>query len=139
MDVVNFLQVSTDSSCFIPFFHMKIQAGLPSLIDNTSFIKVDLNKHLIKNPETAFFVQVIGDAMVNAGIGEEDWLVVDKFITPKHTDIVVAVINGNFALRRLKIENGESFLVTENSAPSITTLDDTCYICGVVTSVIHQF
>jgi DNA polymerase V len=124
--------------CPIPFFNMKVQAGAPAAVDNPTFIKLDINKHLIKNPNTTFFVQVTGESMVDAGIYENDLLIVDKFIEPNNNNIVIAVINSKFTIRRLKIDNTGIFLVAENTPISSIEVNEDCYICGVVTSVVRQ-
>ena len=139
MEVNKILECSVTTSCFIPFFSMKVHAGVPAIIDNPTFIKVDINKHLIKNPSSTFFVQVMGSSMIDAGIKENDLLVVDKFIEPINNNIVIAVINSEFTIRRLRIDHTGIFLMTESRFASSLEVNEDCYICGVVTSVIKQF
>jgi len=132
------IECSTDTSYKIPFFAMKVQAGFPSPADGALFNRLDLNKHLIKNPTATFFVQVTGESMIDAGIKENDILVVDKSLEPANNHIVIAVLNNEFTVKRLKIDTTGMYLVAENKAFPSLKIDEDCYICGVVTSVIHQ-
>ncbi len=138
MEINKILFCAITEPCPIPFFNMKIQAGSPAVVDNPSFIKLDISKHLIKNPSTTFFVQVTGESMIDAGIYENDLLIVDKFMEPNNNNIVIAVINSKFTIRRLKIDNTGIFLVAENTPTSSIEVNEDCYICGVVTSVVRQ-
>lgn len=132
------LECSIDTSYRIPFFAIKVQAGFPSPAEGALFNRLDLNKHLIKNPSATFFVQVTGESMIDAGIKEDDILVVDKTLEPINNQIVIAVISNEFTVKRLKIDTTGMYLVAENKLFPSIKVDEDCYICGVVTSVIHQ-
>ena len=131
-------ECSTHTSYKIPFYANKVQAGFPSPADGALFNRLDLNKHLIKNPTATFFVQVTGESMIDAGIKENDILVVDKTLEPVNNHIVIAVINNEFTVKRLKIDTTGMHLIAENKSFPSLKIDEDCYICGVVTSVIHQ-
>ena len=79
--------------------------------------------------------------MVNAGINDQDILVVDRSLEPKHGDIVIAALNGELTVKRLFLKNRQVQLQPENPHyPVIDITEDTEFlIWGVVTSVIHQF
>ena len=126
------------NSCKLPFFDIRVQAGLPSIADSTSFIKLDINKHLIKNPASTFFVEVRGESMINAGIKENDILVVDKFKAPRSNNIVIAVINSKFSIRRLLVKDDRMFLIAENTDSVFLEVKENTYICGVVTSIVKK-
>jgi DNA polymerase V len=124
----------------IPLFTATISAGSPSSADNSIDQKVDLNELLIKNSTATFFVRVEGNSMVDAGIHPDDILIVDKSLEPQPNNVVIAVINGEFLVKRLITENGIPFLVPENpSFDRIELRDDMqADIWGVVTFVIHK-
>lgn len=122
----------------IPLFDMKIPAGMPAPIDGYMCNRLDLNRHLIRNPTSTFFVQVTGESMIDAGIKENDLLIVDKNIEATNNKIVIAVINSEFTVKRLKIIDGEYFLVPENKNFLPIKLEGDAYVWGVVTSVIQQ-
>ena len=123
----------------LPLFLVRVPAGLPSPGDDYIERKLDLNE-LIKHPEATFLVRVEGDSMINAGINSGDILVVDRAAEPAHNKIVVAYLNGELTVKRLKIENTKIYLAAENpdyKPIRITPLMD-FEIRGVVTTVIHK-
>jgi DNA polymerase V len=94
-----------------PLFEAKVPAGFPSPAADYGQDRLDLNKHLIKNPAATFFVRVSGDSMVEAGIHHEDLLVVDRSIEPKDKNVVIAVIDGELTVKRIRIRKGKITLV----------------------------
>jgi DNA polymerase V len=117
-----------------------VSAGFPS--PGTDYLegKLDLNEHLIKNPPATFFVRVSGDSMIGAGIHPEDILVVDRSEDPKSGKIVIAVINGELTVKRLKQSREGIQLLPENPeySPIAITEDMDFQVWGVVTFVIHR-
>ncbi len=116
-------------------------AGFPSPAENYIEERLDLNKYLIKNTESTFFVKVSGESMINVGIYNNDILVVDKGITPCNKSIVVASLDGELIIKRfLKDQFGNCYLKSENANyPKIrlnSDIDTT--IWGVATYVIHN-
>ena len=130
-----------DTSSF-PLFLSKVRAGFPSPADGEMEAKLDLNKHLIKHKAATFFVRVEGDSMQNASIKDGDILIVDRAISPENGKIVLALLNGDFTVKRLKKEKekGKLFLLPENdSYPAIEVTDGLDFqIWGVITYIIHQ-
>ena len=119
----------------------RIRAGFPSPADDFLDKKLDLNEFLIKHPAATFFVKVKGDSMVNGGIHSGDILVVDRSAEPKNNKIVVAVINGDFTVKRVQKRGVKLFLVAENpDFPPIEVSESAEFeIWGVVLHVIHSF
>ena len=124
----------------LPFYSNTVSAGFPSPADDHVERRLDLNEHLIHNFETTFFLRVKGDSMIDAHIMEDDLLVVDRSLNPKHKDIVIAVLHGEITVKRLIRTEGKLALKPENSAyPLISIKDpDDLMIWGVVTNVIHK-
>jgi DNA polymerase V len=120
-------------------FTSRVAAGMPSLAEDYVEGVLDLNKHILCNPETTFFVRVSGDSMIEAGIHTGDLLVVDRSLRPQSGKVVIAVINGELTVKRLFKENDKLFLMPENpSYPSIEITDAMDFmIWGVVTNVVH--
>ena len=120
----------------------KVSAGFPSPAGDFMEGKLDLNDYLIKNPPATFFVRVIGDSMIGAGIHPDDLLVVDRSIDPKSGKIVIAVIDGELTVKRLILggRGNNVLLVPENpNYRQITITEDMSFhIWGVVTYVIHR-
>lgn len=127
------------SSTKLRFYSSKIAAGLPSPAEDHCDETMDLNDHLLKNPDSTFFVRVSGDSMIDAGIHPGDLLVVDRGLAPGNGKIVVAVVNGESTVKRMFRENGRLYLMPENpSYPSIEITEETAFmVWGVVTNVIH--
>ena len=123
-----------------PIFTSRVQAGFPSPADDYLEDKLDLNKHLIQHKEATFFVRAQGDSMLGAGIHSGDILVVDKSLKAISGKIVIAVVDGDFTVKRLQKYGGKITLKAENDAfdDIKITGDNELIIWGVVTSVIHR-
>jgi DNA polymerase V len=124
----------------IPFYDCTVSAGFPSPADDSFSITMDLNKHLIQNAPATFFVRTSGDSMLNAGIHDGDLLVVDRSLTAKSQDIVIAAVNGDLTVKRLIMERGQTILKAENPEFLNIELSDDIAVSlwGVVTNVIHS-
>ena len=126
---------------FTPIFTSRVQAGFPSPADDHLEDRLDLNTHLIQHKESTFFVKAQGESMLGAGIHQGDILVVDKSLTPKSGKIVIAVVDGEFTVKRLHKYKGVITLKAENPEFEDIKIEGTTelIIWGVVTSVIHQY
>ncbi len=123
----------------LPVFIARITAGFPSPAADYEEGKLDLNHYLIKNPPATFIVRVAGDSMTGAGIHEGDLLIVDRSIEPAHNKVVIAVIDGQLTVKRLKIKRGKLSLEPENDNYPIQNITQGMEfeVWGVVTNVIH--
>lgn len=124
----------------IPLYSCPVSAGFPSPADEYIEGKLDLNCYLIHHPAATFFVRVAGNSMIDAGIHEGDLLVVDRSIEPRHGKVVIAVIDGELLVKRLKIKGKQPYLIAEHRdyPPLKITEAMEFQIWGVVTSVIHR-
>ncbi len=122
-----------------PLFE-SVSAGFPS--PATDFIenKLDLNEHLVKHPAATFIVKANGASMIEAGISSGDLLIVDRSISPRNNNIVIASILGDLTVKKLQKKNQSFFLMSANKLyPSIEVKEEMeCFIWGVVTYVIHK-
>ena len=123
-----------------PLFMATVPAGFPSPAADYEEGKLDLNKHLIRNPAATFFVRVTGDSMLKAGIHSGDLLVVDRSIEPKDKKVVIAVVNGELTVKRIRIRKNRLTLEAENDAYQSQEINDQIEfeVWGVVTNVIHE-
>ncbi|MBT4746852.1 MAG: translesion error-prone DNA polymerase V autoproteolytic subunit [Candidatus Thioglobus sp.] len=128
-------------SLSIPIFSSRVQAGFPSPADDHLEDRLDLNKHLIHHQESTFFVRAQGESMLNAGIHPGDILIVDKSLPAKSGKIVIAVVDGEFTVKRLYKYKGVVSLKAENPEFKDIEINEgsELIIWGVVTSVIHQY
>jgi DNA polymerase V len=124
----------------LPLFLESISAGFPSPAEDYLEQKLDLNKYLIKNPSATFLVRVTGDSMLNAGINSGDILVVDRSLAPKDGSIVIAVIDSELVVKRMRYIKNKIYLVPENqNYESIEISKEMNFeVWGVVTNAIHS-
>ncbi|MBO8243743.1 translesion error-prone DNA polymerase V autoproteolytic subunit [Prochlorococcus marinus XMU1411] len=137
MDFIN----STTKKFRIPLLNDSISAGFPSPADDYTEENIDLNEHLISNPFSTFFLRVKGDSMINAGIKDKDLIIVDKSLIAKPGNIVIAMIDGEFTIKRLSIKNDELYLKAENhNYPDFRFKNHIdVQIWGVVIYSIHSY
>jgi DNA polymerase V len=124
----------------IPFFAVPVQAGFPSPAEDYLEQNLDLNEHLIQHPAATFFVRVDGDSMKGAGIHRGDILIVDRALEPVNGRIVIAVVQGEFTVKRIRICAEKISLEPENPHYKSIEIDPNSdfRVWGVVTYVIHK-
>lgn len=125
----------------IPLFQSKVSAGFPSPADDYREESLDLNQYMIAHRASTFVFTVKGDSMVVAGILDGDKLVVDRAIDPKHNQIVIAVVNSEYTVKRLFKWRGVVELRAENPAYKAIQFkdNDELTIWGVVVGVLRKF
>ena len=115
IDNLEFFTVSVDSKKEIPFIDTMVSAGFPSPADDFLHGKLDLNEYLINNPSATYYVRVLGDSMANAGIASGSLLIVDKSIEASNGKIVVAFLDKEFTVKRIKKIKNKIYLKAENA------------------------
>ena len=117
-----------------------VAAGFPSPADDCLEERLSLDKYIIKNPSSTFFLKVEGLSMKGAGIYPDDILVVDRSLEPQPGDVIVAVLEGEFTVKRFVKEGGHYYLKPENTeyTPILLHADLDFMAWGVVTHVIHK-
>lgn len=113
-DVLSVTLVTPTTLLSIPYAIEKISAGFPSPAQDYIDKRLDMNEHLIKNECATFIVKVGSLSMLNAGIDIDDELIVDRSLDAKHQDIVVALIENDFTVKRLMIDESGRWLKAEN-------------------------
>ncbi len=101
---------------------------------------IDLNEQLIINKPATFFMRVSGNSMVNAGIYDDDVVIVDKSIKPQNGKIVIAILDGELLIRRYERTMNKLRLIPETNKLSPIEIGEfsDCKIWGVVTCVIRM-
>ncbi len=125
-------------SCPRPLVLARVPAGFPSPADDYVDGSLDLNELLIRRPEATFFVRVEGDSMVGAGIHSGDLLIVDRSAAATGGDVVIAAIDGELTVKRVRRGDGALWLVAENEAYPPLEVTTELVIWGVVEHVIHK-
>ena len=130
----------TSSAILIPLVKGVVSAGFPSPAEDYIDLGIDLNKYLIKNPISTFFLRVSGNSMNNAGIYNNDLLIIDRSINPHPGHIVVAILDGEFTLKRLTKEKDNYYLKAEKeNYPAISLYEyANIQIWGVAIYSIHD-
>ena len=125
----------------LPFVDTGISAGFPSPADDFIELTIDLNKFLVKHKDTTFFARVKGHSMKNAGIYDGDLLVIDKSLAPQDNKIAICQIDGEFTVKRIKIEKDIVWLIAENEdyKPIKVTPENELMIWGIVIHSIKSF
>lgn len=139
-DVISINLVLRSTQMLIPYALEKINAGFPSPAQDYIDKALDMNEHLIKNETATFIVKVASLSMLNAGIEIDDELIVDRSLDAKHGDIVVALIDNDFTVKRLMIDESGQWLKAENPEYKNIYLADgqELIIWGVVTHIIKM-
>lgn len=135
---LTFFRPDLESSMIVPFISHGVTAGFPSPALDFMETSIDLNKELVKNPLATFYVQVDGDSMIDAGISDKDVLVVDRSIPPQNNKIAICLIDGEFTVKRIRLEKEGLYLMPENQnyKPIKVTEENQLIIWGIVTYVI---
>lgn len=122
------------------YFDTGISAGFPSPADDFKQERLSLDSELIKNKEATFFARVSGQSMIDAGLNDNDLLVIDRSLSPTHNRIAVCFLDGEFTVKRLKVVNDEVWLKPENKdyKPIKVTPENDFIIWGIVTNVIKK-
>ncbi len=129
------------SSLPLPGGLASVRAGFPSPAEDLGGQRIDLSRVLITHPQATFLLRARGTSMVGAGIFDDDILVVNRALQPRHQSIVVAVVDGEFTVKTLYQRAGRVTLQAANPAyPDIVPEEgQTLEIWGVVTAAVHQF
>ena len=131
----------SDAPLLAQLFISRVCAGFPSPAEDLGAQRIDLVKVLITHPQATYLMRARGHSMVEAGIFDNDILVVDRAITARHNQIVVAVVDGDFTVKRLYLLAGRLKLKAANSTfPDIVPREGQLIeVWGVVTATIKQF
>lgn len=113
--------------------------GFGAAADDFAERGIDLNEQLVKNKAATFFLRVNSDAMTGAGVQVGDVVIVDRSLSPRNGNLIIAVVDGELLIRRLEMSNNCTRLVT--ASKKLASLDITgapLHVWGVVTYIIHK-
>jgi len=131
----------SDAPLLARLINNRVCAGFPSPAEDLGAQRIDLTQVLVAHPQATYFLRASGQSMVELGIFDNDILVVDRAIKPRHRHIVVAIVDGDFTVKQLHQWAGRVKLKAANPTyPDIVPKDgQTVEVWGVVTSSIKQF
>ncbi len=133
-------RVSADTDLELPLIETGISAGFPSPAADFTEARIDLNKYLIRHPSTTHIAFADGVSMRDAGIADKDLLIIDKSLEPEDGKIAVCVIDGEFVLKRLRVNKAGIWLMPANNEfkPTQITEYNDFEIWGIVTFSIQK-
>ena len=132
------IPVGTSPTVFYMPFVGDVPAGFPSLASDYMEQPIDLHEKLIEHPSATFIMRVTGDSMIDAHMPPGCLLIVDRALTPRSGCIVVAVVNGEFTVKRLEKKMGKIRLLPENPKYRPIEIEGgmECFVWGVVRHII---
>ena len=140
-DPLTFFTPQETNSLGALFFDTGISAGYPSPTEDFSDQqRLSLDTELVKNKETTFYARVSGQSMIGAGLNDNDLLVIDRSIEPANNKIAVCFLDGEFTVKRLRVDKDEMWLQPENpNYPIIKITNENDFVIwGIVTNVIKK-
>ena len=135
-----FFKPNEDNIKEISLAQTGVSAGFPSPADDFKELRISIDQEVVKNEEATFYARVDGQSMQGAGLDYGDLLVIDRSKEPEDNAIAVCFIDGEFTVKRLKVEAEYIFLMPENPnyKPIKVTEDNQLIIWGVVTYVVKK-
>ncbi len=120
-----------------------VVAGFPSPAEQYVERPLDLNELLVARPAATYFVRAAGDSMTGDGIRDGDLLVVDRSLDPEDGSIVIACVDGEFTVKRLRRDGTSGAVRLEAANPAYRPIEFAgemeLRVFGVVTAVVHRF
>ncbi|WP_244832527.1 LexA family transcriptional regulator [Caballeronia sp. TF1N1] len=139
-DRLTFLPVHSGTRLAVPFVASRAACGFPSPADDYLDRPLDFNELLISNPAATFAVRIAGESMTGAGLFPGDIAVVDRSLTPFNGCVVLALIDGEFTIKRYRLKAGSVTLQPENKAfRDLVIAEETAFeVWGVVKNAIRM-
>lgn len=139
-EISSFLDLHIGRSQPVPLMSSNATCGFPSPADDYMDKALDFNELLIENPAATFAVRSAGESMTGAGIFPNDIVIVDRSRTPVDQSIVLALVDGEFTIKRYRKRGQKIWLQAENPAfKDIGITENTSFeVWGVVKHSIRM-
>ena len=121
-----------------PLAASPVRAGLPEATDDADADALTIDDYLIERPSDTVLIRVKGDSMIDAGILEGDLVVVEKRHDARTGEIVVAIVDNQFTLKRLDVDRGEFILRAENKGYAPIRPEGALEIFGVMVGLVRK-
>ena len=137
---LSFFLPDAENNLEMPYISSGIKAGFPSPAADFDGSRISIDQVVVKNPTATFYAKANGNSMIGAGIDDGDILVIDKSIEPQDGKIAVCFIDGEFTVKRIKIQENSLLLLPENKLfePIEVTQENDFIIWGIVTYVLKK-
>ena len=116
-----------------------VQAGFPSPAEEELIDTLSLDEFLIKNPQASYLVKVTGDSMIDAGIMPDDLVIVDRGRQPRHGDIVIAEVDGQWTMKYYEKRGNKVLLRAANKKYAPIEPKAELVIGGVVVANVRKY
>lgn len=116
-----------------------VEAGFPSAAEEELVDTMSLDDFLIENKEATYLLRVKGDSMIEAGIQEGDLVIVERTLSPKVGDIVIAEVDGEWTIKYLRKQNGKPYLLPANKKYAPIFPKEELKIAAVVKAVVRKY
>lgn len=137
---INIYSPDQASALALQYVGHQISAGFPSPADDYLETALDLNQLLIKNPSSTFYGRVKGFSMKDAGVDNGDLLIIDKSLPYRNNALAVCYVDGEFTLKRIKVEGGRIILMPANKDYQSIVVNEAAdfAVWGIVTHIIKK-
>ena len=141
-----FVQRAPDDDAWIPagrFFERPlaggtVHAGYPDLIEGVGADPFLIDDYLVRNPSRTVMIPVRGDSMIGAGIHDGDIVAVERTAEARPGDFVIAVVDNEFTLKELAVENGQNVLRPHHPAYPVIRPAGRLEIFGVMVGLVRR-
>lgn len=116
-----------------------VEAGFPSFVDAEDLETITLDDWLVGDKTATFMLKVKGESMIDAGIMEGDYVIVERGREPKNNDIVLANIDSGWTLKYYKKDKSGIYLEPANKKFKIIRPKQDLEIPAVVVSVVRRY
>ena len=121
-----------------PLAASPVRAGLAEQVEDGDADALTIDDYLIEHPSQTVLIRVKGDSMMDAGIFDGDLVVVEKRPSAHKGDIVVAIVDNQFTLKRLDLEDGKFVLRPENKAYAVIRPEGALEIFGIMVGLVRK-
>lgn len=137
---ITFFLPDTKRGLELPFISAGIKAGFPSPAADFDETRVSIDQIVVKHKEATFYAKASGNSMIGAGIDDGDILVIDRSLEARDGKIAVCFVDGEFTVKRIKVEQDCVYLVPENPKfePIKVTEENELIVWGIVTHVVKS-
>ena len=137
---IQFFLPDLENQVELPYISSGIKAGFPSPAADFDESKISLDHVLVKNKEATFYAKASGNSKIRKEIDDGDILVIDRSLEPQNNKIAICFIDGEFTVKRIKIEDENVFLMPENKNYKAIQIaeENNLIIWGIVTYVIKS-
>jgi repressor LexA len=116
----------------------RVAAGFPILAEENVERYVQIPRNLISSEGRYYALRVRGDSMINAGIYDNDLVIVRATNVANHKDIVVALVQDEVTVKRLIFQGGTALLQAENPEYPNILPEEAWTIQGKVIGLVRE-